>query len=241
MLFILAGTYLHIIQCVFCLLLTERGYLTLERRIHCVQTARRLWIASASFPLVTFLRLWTKSFVCLEFYMEHFNTMCLLGGVGGMALFEQVSLRQRTTARHIAMHHPLFMHVECKVTHTGVCCGRRHSSVTELWKFNKSSEGRVASLYLLCIMAALVLQCLGAQLSWDLVKDMQNQCICCAYFMLIVWKWSKSERNVAFGIIKNPFSLKAMYCSGIFIHSSLVCLWLTDRVKKEAFHNNFKA
>lgn len=53
--------------------------------------------------------------------------------------------------------------------------------------------------------------------------------------MLIVWKWSKSERNVAFGIIKNPFSLKATYCSDIFIHSSPVCLCLIDRVKKRLF------
>lgn len=64
--------------------------------------------------------------------MEHLSTMCLLGGVGGMAHLLKVSLRQRITARHIAMHHPLFMHTECKVTHTGVCCGRRHSGVTEL-------------------------------------------------------------------------------------------------------------
>lgn len=53
--FILAGTFLYIIQCIFCLLLTERGTLTLERGIHCVQIARRLWIASAYFLLVTFL------------------------------------------------------------------------------------------------------------------------------------------------------------------------------------------
>lgn len=31
MVFILADTFWHIIQCVFCLLLTERGTLTLER------------------------------------------------------------------------------------------------------------------------------------------------------------------------------------------------------------------
>lgn len=60
MLFILAGTLLHVFQCAFCLLLTEIGTLTLERTL-CVQTARRIWIASASFPLVTVLRLWTKS------------------------------------------------------------------------------------------------------------------------------------------------------------------------------------
>lgn len=61
MLFLLISTFLHIFQWDFCLLLTERGTLTLESRIHCVQTARRLWIASASFLLVTFLHLWTKS------------------------------------------------------------------------------------------------------------------------------------------------------------------------------------
>lgn len=59
--FILPGTLLCIFQHEFCLLLPEIGTLTLERRTLCVQTARRMWIASASFPLVTFLRLRTKS------------------------------------------------------------------------------------------------------------------------------------------------------------------------------------
>lgn len=59
--FTLAGTLLHIFPCNFCLLLTEIGTLTLERRSLCVQTARRIWIASASFLLVTFRHLWTKS------------------------------------------------------------------------------------------------------------------------------------------------------------------------------------
>lgn len=63
----LAGALLPIFHCDFCLLLTEIGTLTLERRTLCVQAARRIIrIASAVLPLVTFLRLWTKcSGVCV--------------------------------------------------------------------------------------------------------------------------------------------------------------------------------
>lgn len=61
------------------------------------------------------------------------------------------------------------------------------------------------------------------------MKDVEYKCICCTYFQLIAWKWSKPETNTAFWIIKNPFSLKAKYCCDILIYTFTLCLSMPYR------------
>lgn len=73
MLFILASTFLHIIQCVFCLLLTEKGNFDIGKKNSlCSDRKKAMDCISLSFPLVTYLHLWTKS-----------SGICVLGVLHG--------------------------------------------------------------------------------------------------------------------------------------------------------------
>lgn len=127
MLFILAGTLLHVFWCNFCLLLTVIGTLTLERTTLCVQTARSIQIASVSLPLVTSLHLQTKSSGICVLRVSHGalqdNAPALWSGRKG-ALFPSVLEAENNRTAHC--HASSFVYADgVQGNCTRLCCGRR--------------------------------------------------------------------------------------------------------------------